>query len=107
MERTDRVIDDVTDVNLLALDLDLLVLAEHEPAAVGEEEATLGIVRVCVGLRVLVVHAVVAHPLYDVILQWRQNACLRHDYHSSYCVRIKTCGCDVIILYECVVRRDT
>lgn len=72
LERTNWVTSDVTNIDLLTLDLDLWVFANHEPAAVGEEEAALGVVRVCVGLGVLVVDAVVANPLYNVVLQNKQ-----------------------------------
>ena len=44
------------------------MFARHQPAAVGEEETTLGVVRVGVSFRVLVVHAVVAHPVDDRVL---------------------------------------
>lgn len=60
---------DVTDVDLLAFDLDLWVFPHHQPATVREEEASLGVMRVSVSLRVFVVHPVIPNPLDDVILQ--------------------------------------
>ncbi|GLH16445.1 uncharacterized protein GBIM_20714 [Gryllus bimaculatus] len=52
---------------------------EHvQPAHVREEEAAAGVVRVGVRLAVLVVHAVVAHPLVDVVLEGQ-----RVDHHEE------------------------
>ena len=80
LKSTDWITSDVTDVDQSALGLDLGVFARHQPAAVGEEETTLGVVRVGVGLRVLVVHAVVAHPVDDRVL-WAttQNEAINDD----------------------------
>lgn len=44
------------------------MLADQQPTDVGEEEPPLGIVGVCVCLRVLVVDAMVPRPLVYVIL---------------------------------------
>ena len=64
----DGVTQYVADVDLLHLGDDFLGGFDHDPAAVGEEEAALGVVRVGVGLRVLVVHAVTPHPVHDRLL---------------------------------------
>jgi len=45
------------------------VLAAQQPADVREEESPGGVVRVSVRLAELVVHAMVAHPLVDVVLE--------------------------------------
>lgn len=49
------------------------MFANQQPADVGEEKAPFGVVGVCVGLRELVVDAVVPGPLvYVVLLAQRQ-----------------------------------
>lgn len=69
LEPDDGVVQQVSEIQFSPLLNDVPVLAHEQPADVGEEEATAGVVRVCVRLRVLVVHAVVSAPLVDVILQ--------------------------------------
>ena len=44
------------------------MFAHHQPAAVCKEEATQGVVRVGVSLRVLVMQPVITRPLYNVVL---------------------------------------
>jgi hypothetical protein len=52
--------------------LDLPVLFAHKPSHVREEEAAVGVVGVGVGVRVLVVEAMVATPLVYVVLNGRR-----------------------------------
>ena len=60
----------VGEINALSTFDDFRALLAAEPAHVGEEEAPLRIVRVCVSVRVFVVGAVVAGPLeYAVLVQ--------------------------------------
>lgn len=42
---------------------------QHEPANMGEEESSFGVVRIGVGVGELVMNSVVLHPLVDVSLQ--------------------------------------
>ena len=44
------------------------MFADHQPAAVSEEEAARGVVRIGVCLRVAMMQAVVPDPLVDVVL---------------------------------------
>lgn len=69
LEPDNGVVQQVSEIQFSPLLDDVPVFAHEQPADVGEEEATAGVVRVCVRLRVLVVHAVVSAPLVDVILQ--------------------------------------
>ena len=69
LERQDRISLQVRNVDELSLTDDLRVLATHEPTAVREEEPAVRVVRVRVRLRKLVVRAVVAGPLDDVVLE--------------------------------------
>lgn len=69
LESDNGVIQKISEIQLSSLFYDVFVLAHEQPADVGEEEATAGIVGVCICLRVLVVHTVVSAPLVDVILQ--------------------------------------
>lgn len=74
LEPDNRVIQQVSEIQFPPLLYDVPVLAHEQPANVGEEEATAGVVRVRVCLRVLVVHTVVSAPLVDVVLHrkaWR------------------------------------
>lgn len=68
LEPDDGVIQQVSEIQFPPLLYDVPVLAHEQPADVGEEEATAGIVRVRVRLGVLVVHTVVSAPLVDVVL---------------------------------------
>jgi hypothetical protein len=63
----------VTEVALLALLLNVGMLAHKQPAAVSEEEAPFGVVGVSLSLGVLVMHAMVTAPLNDVILWTSQD----------------------------------
>lgn len=70
--------DDFVGQQVLELQLpspldDFRVFAHQQPSDVGEEEASCGIVRVCVCLRVLVVHPVIPGPLVDIILWSRRR----------------------------------
>lgn len=60
---------EVGHVHGATLDQHVAMLADHQPAHVREEEASLCVVRVGVGVRELVVHTMVAHPLVDVVLE--------------------------------------
>lgn len=60
---------EVGHVHGATLDQHVAMLADHQPAHVREEEASLRVVRVGVGVRELVVHTMVAHPLVDVVLE--------------------------------------
>ena len=66
---TNRVGMKVTEVNSFALGFHIRVFAGHQPTNMCEEEATLCIVGVAIGLGVFVVDSVVTCPLYDVILR--------------------------------------
>lgn len=59
----------VPHVDRPALAGDVRVFAHHQPAHVREEEPAGRVVRVGVRVGELVVHAVVAHPLVDVVLE--------------------------------------
>jgi hypothetical protein len=69
-----RIAGHVAHVNLAALFNNVRMFAHHQPSNVGKKEATVGVVRVCVGFAVLVVHAVVAHPLENCVLKQRNFA---------------------------------
>lgn len=56
-------------VNLLSVLDDFRVLARHQPAAVAEEESSVGVVRIGVCVRVFVMLAMVSHPHIQAILQ--------------------------------------
>lgn len=55
------------------------MLANQEPAHVREEEAPARVVRVGVSVGELVVHAVVPHPLVDVVLQHKMREAVSPD----------------------------
>lgn len=73
LEPDNRVIQQVREIQFPPLLYDVPVLAHEQPANVGEEEATAGVVRVRVCLRVLVVHTVVSAPLVDVVLHGKHG----------------------------------
>ena len=68
LHRADRIVVEVRHVDLFAFLLHVGMFAHHQPAAVCKEEATQGIVRVGVSLRVLVMQPVITRPLYNVVL---------------------------------------
>lgn len=82
LEPDNRVVQQVGEIQLPPLLYDIPVLTHKQPANVGEEEATAGIVRVRICLRVLVVHTVVSAPLVDVILH-RKHGGVRGERPSS------------------------
>lgn len=45
------------------------MFAQHKPANVREEEASVGVVGVCISLAVLVMDSVVASPFVHAVLQ--------------------------------------
>lgn len=49
------------------------MLLDHQPSDMGEEEAPLGIVWVCIRFGELVMDPMVAAPLVDVILQTKHT----------------------------------
>jgi len=59
----------VFNAQLLALLLDILMLAHEEPAHVGEEKSTSGFVRIGIGFAVLVMDSVITRPFDDMILK--------------------------------------
>uniref|UniRef100_A0A182J8K7 Uncharacterized protein n=1 Tax=Anopheles atroparvus TaxID=41427 RepID=A0A182J8K7_ANOAO len=69
LETQDGIGLQIGNVQLLALGDHLRVLTAQQPADVREEEATGCIVRIRVGLRVLVVHPVVASPVQSAVLE--------------------------------------
>lgn len=69
LESDQWVLFEVTHVDSLSLLDDVRVFSAQKPTDVREEEPALSVVRVGVGLRVLVVHAMVATPLEDVVLE--------------------------------------
>ena len=73
MEHDHRVRLQVRHLQLAPLLQDVGVLADEQPADVGEEETPQGIVGVGVRLRVLVVCAVVPRPFVDVVLVKRES----------------------------------
>lgn len=68
MELHDRIRQNVAHVDLSALFQHLWVLVHHQPAAVCEPKAPLGIMRISDRFRVLVVHSVIADPIEDRVL---------------------------------------
>lgn len=68
LEHNHRVCLEVLQLQLASLFDDVGMLADQQPADVGEEEAPLSVVGVGVRLRELVVDSVVPGPLVDVIL---------------------------------------
>ena len=83
LEHDDAVLLQVRDVDGAALDEDVRVLAHHQPANVGEAESALGVVRVPVGLRVLVVDAVVTSPFQNVVLHGDAVEAHEQDAHRQ------------------------
>lgn len=91
----------VRHVQLLTLLDDVGMFANQQPADVGEEESPLGVVRVRVRLRVLVVGAVVSRPLVDVILLRRDmercaGVCGQRTWHGD--ARMEPSGRNVRLL---------
>lgn len=72
LEHDDFVGQQVLELQLSSLLDDFRVFAHQQPADVGEEEAPRGVVRVCICLRVLVVHPVIPGPLVDIVL-WTEE----------------------------------
>ena len=76
MKGNNRILQDVTHVDHLPVPQHFWMFRLHEPAHVGEEEASMRVMRVGICLAELVVHSVVAHPikyrilLASVVLQW-------------------------------------
>lgn len=71
--REDGVAVQIGHVDSLALVLHFRMLLAQEPSDVGEEEASLGVVRVRVGLAVLVVDSVVPGPVNHRVLELRNG----------------------------------
>lgn len=69
LDGADWVGQQVTDINALAFLANLWVFPHKQPAHVGKEEPSLGIVGVCIGFRELVVRTMITGPLNDVILE--------------------------------------
>lgn len=68
MERNQRIVQNIAHVDLGALLPHLRVLLHHQPADVGEEEPSPGVVGISRGLGELVVDTVVADPFVDCVL---------------------------------------
>lgn len=68
-------------VNLLSILDDFRMLPAHQPANVGEEEAAIGIVRICVGVRVLVVLTVIPDPYPEAVLSCQCVHVEQEDAH--------------------------
>lgn len=83
MELNDRVIQDVAHVKLVTLFDHFRVLVHHQPADVGEEESTIGIVWISRGFRELVVNAMIANPIIEGVLAGQRVA--QHQYHPQWC----------------------
>lgn len=71
LEHQDWVCEEVWHVYSLALADHIWVFAQHEPANMREEEASVGVVGVCISLAVLVMDSVVASPFVHAVLQSR------------------------------------
>lgn len=69
VEQKSRVVLQVAHVNFCAEFLHVGMLLDQQPADVREKEPALRVVRVGIGVCELVVHAVVSHPLDDVLLR--------------------------------------
>lgn len=72
LEHDDGIRFQVGHIDRLSFFLDHDMFSGHEPTHVGEEEASLGVMGVRVGLRVLVVNSVISRPLVDAVL-WVKN----------------------------------
>src|SRR5699024_8069391 len=79
LEPHHRVLQQVAEVDCVALFNHLRVLFAHEPAHVSKEKSTVGVVWIGVCLRVLVMHSMVTTPHVNVILQ-----CHRVQQHQQY-----------------------
>lgn len=68
MELDDWILQDIRHVDLTTATQNFRMLEHHKPAHVGEEESTVGIVRIGIRLRVLVVDPMVTNPVVKSIL---------------------------------------
>ena len=68
LKHDDFIFVQIAQIQLLSLLYDIGVFSHQQPPDMREEETSLRIMRVCVGLRILVVNAVVARPFKDVVL---------------------------------------
>lgn len=75
LEHDDFIFLEVLDADATAFFNDHGMLAAHKPANVGEEESSLSVMGICVSFAVLVVNAVVSHPLVHVVL-WQRYVLL-------------------------------
>jgi len=86
LELQQGVLVEISEVDILALDADVWVLFDHEPAHMCEEESATGIMGVSLGLRVLVVNSVVTGPLDQIILEG--DAVAEHEEDPKRCLSL-------------------
>lgn len=72
LEHNNTICLEVTEVQLASFLNDIWVLTYQQPADVRKEEASFGIMWVCISLWIFVVDTVVSTPLKDIILN-RKN----------------------------------
>lgn len=82
MELHDRILENVGHVQHLTLAHDFRMLVHHQPTDVSKKEASIGIVRIGIGLRELVMHSMVAHPVKQWILTGQREA--QHQYNAKW-----------------------
>lgn len=68
METHDRIGQNVTHVQLTTTFQHLGMFVHHQPAHVSEEKASIRVVRISIGFRILVVNSVIAYPIVQAIL---------------------------------------
>lgn len=68
MELNDRVCQDIAHVDSSALLEDQWVLLQHQPSNVGKEEAAIGVVRIGIGFRVLMMNSMISDPIVKCVL---------------------------------------
>lgn len=105
VEGYDRISQNIAHVYLTTSSQDFRVFSHHQPSNVGEEESTIAVVRVGVGLGVLVMNSVVTDPVENGVLSGMNNIFypLIFIFHESKMFRLYIYSQPKVIIVDDIV----